>query len=54
MPDDITSAVKTSILDEFLAGEGPSELRLETPVITGGILDSIATLKLVLFLEERG
>ena len=31
----------------------PSELTDETPLITGGILDSISTLKLVVFLEER-
>lgn len=53
MSDDIASAVKTFILDEFLPGEDPAELTMETPLITGGILDSIATLKLVLFLEER-
>jgi acyl carrier protein len=53
MPDDIASAVKTFILEEFLPGEDPGELTMETPLITGGILDSIATLKLTLFLEER-
>jgi len=53
MSDDIALAVKTFVLDEFLPGEDPEELMMETPLITGGILDSIATLKLVLFLEER-
>lgn len=53
MSDDVASAVKTFVLDEFLPGEDPAELTMETPLITGGILDSIATLKLVLFLEER-
>ena len=53
MSDEIAAAVKTFILDEFLPGEDPAELTTETPLITGGILDSIATLKLVLFLEER-
>lgn len=52
MSDDITSAVKNFILEEFLPGEDPADLTLETPLITGGILDSIATLKLVMFLEE--
>lgn len=51
--DDVKQAVKTYILDEFLPGEDPSELTDETPLITGGILDSISTLKLVTFLEER-
>jgi acyl carrier protein len=45
--------VKKFILDEFLPGEDPNELTDETPLISGGILDSIATLKLVAFLEEE-
>ncbi len=51
--DDVKQTVKSYILDEFLPGEDPSELTDETPLITGGILDSISTLKLVTFLEER-
>jgi acyl carrier protein len=49
---DVTDQVKTFILNEFLPGEDPSALTATTPLITGGILDSIATLKLVSFLEE--
>ena len=45
--------VKKYILDEFLPGEDPSELTEATPLITGGILDSLATMKLVMFIEER-
>jgi acyl carrier protein len=48
----IAQTVSDYILREFLPGEDPSELRPETPLITGGILDSISTLKLVVFLEE--
>ncbi len=51
--DDICKTVHTYILDEFLPGERPEELTSETPLITGGILDSISTLKLVAFLEDR-
>jgi acyl carrier protein len=51
--DEIESTVHDYILKEFLPGEEPSELKPETPLITGGILDSISTLKLVVFLEER-
>lgn len=50
---EIMDAVKAYILDEFLPGENPSELTETTPLITGGILDSLATIKLVVFLEER-
>lgn len=53
MSEDIQAAVKEFILSEFLPGEDPGELTDTTPLITGGILDSIATLKVVLFIEER-
>lgn len=49
----IEGAIKEYILKEFLLGENPEELNESTPLITGGILDSLATIKLVLFLEER-
>lgn len=53
MTDDMRASVKEYILKEFLPGEDPNELTDTTPLITGGILDSIATLKLVLFMEEQ-
>ena len=53
MDKSIESAVKGFILKEFLPGENPDELTDSTPLITGGILDSLATLKLVAFVEER-
>jgi acyl carrier protein len=49
----IETVVRDYILREFLPGEDPAELTADTPLITGGILDSISTLKLVVFLEER-
>ena len=52
MSDDVRATVKEFILREFLPGEDPAELTDATPLITGGVLDSIATLKLVMFLEE--
>jgi len=52
-PGEIKAAVKDYILDEFLPGEDPDDLTPDTPLITGGILDSIATVKLVGFLEDR-
>ncbi len=51
--DEIKNTLKDYILREFLPGEDPAELTEETPLITGGILDSISTLKLVVFLEEH-
>ena len=45
--------IKDFIMEEFLPGEDPDELNETTPLISGGILDSIATLKLVMLLEDR-
>ena len=52
MTDDIEGVVKDFVLKEFLPGEDPNELTDSTPLITGGVLDSIATLKVVMFIEE--
>jgi acyl carrier protein len=50
---EIKDITKAYILEEFLPGENPAELTDSTPLITGGILDSLATIKLVAFLEQR-
>lgn len=49
----IEQTVKEYVLREFLAGESPDTLQRDTPLISGGILDSISTLKLVSFLEDQ-
>ncbi len=51
--DDVTRRVKAYIFEEFLSHENPDLLTEATPLVTGGILDSIATLDLVSFLEEE-
>ncbi|HEY2156463.1 MAG TPA: acyl carrier protein [Isosphaeraceae bacterium] len=51
--EEIRTVISDYILSHFLPGEDPSELTETTPLITGGVLDSIATLKLVVFLEDR-
>lgn len=48
----IKSMAKDFILKEFLPGERPENLTDSTELITGGILDSLATLKLVAYLEK--
>ncbi len=53
MSEQVKAAVKDFILREFLPGEDPANLTEDLPLITTGILDSIATLKLVLHLEEK-
>lgn len=55
MPEvsEIKDTVKKYVVQNFLEGESESELTDSTPLITGGILDSISTLQLVSFLEEQ-
>jgi len=45
--------IKTFVLEEFLPGEDPDTLLGTTPLMSTGILDSLATLKLITFLEQR-
>lgn len=54
MPDaaQIREDTKAFILQEFLPGEDPADLTTTTPLLSGGILDSISTVKLVGFLED--
>lgn len=51
--DSVKEEIRQYILSEFLPGEKPSNLRDDTPLRTSGILDSMATLRLVGFVEER-
>jgi acyl carrier protein len=50
---DIKATLKTFILNEYLPGEDPTALTDTTPLMTTGILDSIAVLKVVTFLENQ-
>lgn len=51
--DAIKSTVKRFILEEFLPGERPDALTDQTPLVAEGVLDSLATLRLVSFLEKE-
>jgi acyl carrier protein len=53
MNQDIKTTIKTFILNEYLPGEDPAALTNSTPLMTTGILDSIAVLKVVTFLENE-
>jgi acyl carrier protein len=50
---DIAATVKDYILANFLPGEDPQFLTPTTELVRSGILDSLATLDLVSFLESR-
>ncbi|MGH8195599.1 MAG: acyl carrier protein [Woeseiaceae bacterium] len=54
MADDyntIKKTLKDFILQDFLPGEEPDTLEDSTPLITGGVLDSIATIKFATFVD---
>jgi acyl carrier protein len=50
---EITESVREFILVNFLPGEDGASIGAHTDLKDGGILDSLSTLKLVSFLEER-
>lgn len=51
--NEVKRQVKEYILKEFLPGEDPAALTDDTEMFSEGILDSLASLKLVSFIEER-
>jgi acyl carrier protein len=51
--ENIKEDIRQYVISEFLPGEKPSNLRDDTPLRTGGILDSMATLRLVGFIEDH-
>ena len=55
MPEtsELSREIHEYILREFLPGEKPENLTETTPLISGGILDSIGMLKVVKYLEEN-
>ena len=50
--EEIEIIVKNFIISRFLKGDG-SSLTNDTPLISGGIIDSILTMQLVVFIEEN-
>lgn len=51
--NEIADTIRQFILTKYLPGESAANLGDDVPLRTGGILDSLATLSLVSFLEER-
>lgn len=51
--EEILKVVREFVLAEFLPGEDPSALTDNTPLITGGILDSVASVKLIIHFEQQ-
>lgn len=51
--DTIIPRVKNYLLETLLPGEDPQSLSSSTELVRSGILDSLATLDLVSFLEKQ-
>lgn len=49
----IKDQIRQYILTEYLPGESPANLKDDTPLRTSGVLDSMATLQVVTFVEEH-
>jgi len=50
--DNVKDTIRDYILREYLPGESAANLGDDTPLRTSGILDSMATLNLVSFIED--
>ena len=50
---ELKDEIRQFILANFLIGEDPANLKDDTPLRTSGVLDSVATLRLVTFVEEQ-
>ena len=51
--NEIKQTIREFIVSTCLPGESPENLRDDTPLLSSGILDSLATVTLVSFLETR-
>lgn len=49
----ITDKVRAFLSREFFRGEAVNAFSEDQPLVSSGLLDSVATLKLVLYLEEH-
>ncbi len=50
--NEVKETVKTFVQKRFLKNAEDKELTYSTPLISGGIIDSILTMQLVVFLEQ--
>lgn len=49
----VADTIRDFILTRYLPGESPQNLRNDMPLRTSGVLDSLATLALVSFIEQE-
>jgi acyl carrier protein len=53
MNADITSAIERFIVDEIIMGDRQTRIASEDSLISSGVIDSLALLRLIGFIEER-
>jgi acyl carrier protein len=53
MDDDVKDRIRRFIVATYLPGESPENLKDDTPLRTSGVLDSLATLGVVSFVEKE-
>jgi acyl carrier protein len=51
--NDVKDKLRHFIASQYLPGESPEHLRDDTPLLTSGILDSLATISVIAFLESE-
>jgi acyl carrier protein len=51
--DDLKRVILDYVVREYLEQEDEREIREDTPLITGGIVDSLSMVSLRIFLEKR-
>ena len=51
--NDVKETIRQFILSAHLPGESPDNLKDDTPLQTSGILDSLATLELISFVQQQ-
>jgi acyl carrier protein len=49
----IIDKIRAYLVEEVFRGEAVDALALDQPLVSSGLLDSVATLKVVLFLEQQ-
>lgn len=49
----VIDKVREYLVQHFFRGEAVEAIAVDQPLITSGLLDSVATLKLVLYLEQE-
>lgn len=53
MTNDVHARLRSYILKTFLPGEDPASLADDTPLLSAGLIDSVAVMDMVTFIEKE-